>query len=170
MREFNFGSTSASTTTGLTVAGATSLNMLMPAAAPSANIEFLGHRVGQTANATSAQQRIQLCTQVAAFPTTAVSVTPRPVKVGDATASLLVGATTIAAGKVGINIGTEGAGAKSLCWDDAFNVLNGFLRIYTPDDRDSIPAGTSSAFALWFPTAPTTLTGWNWTSTYREFM
>jgi hypothetical protein len=168
MREFTFGSNSATTTTGLTVAGAISLNAAMPAAAPQFNIEFLRHWVGQTANATSAQQRIQLCTQVAAFPTTAVSVTPRSLKLQDATVSSLAGATTIAAGKCGINVGTEGAGAKTLVWDDVFNVLNGFLKVPTPAETEIIPAGTSSSMNLWFPTAPATLTGWNWGQNYRE--
>ena len=50
MREFTFGSNAATTTTGLTVVGATTLNALKPAAGPSVNIEFLRHWVGQTAN------------------------------------------------------------------------------------------------------------------------
>jgi hypothetical protein len=65
----------ATTTTGITVIGANTLNFLNPASAPSINVEYLRHWVGQAANATSAQQRIELVTQVTAFPTL-VGATP----------------------------------------------------------------------------------------------
>jgi len=168
MREFSVASSSATTTTGLTVAGATSLVMSIPAAAPGFNIEFLRHWAGQAANATSAQQRIQLAVAVTAFPTTAVSVTPTSLKRQDATASSLVGATTIAAGKVGINIGTETGTKTPIIWDDVFNVLNGYLRVPTPAETEVFSAGETHGCVLWFPTAPTTVTGWNWGQNYRE--
>ncbi len=132
------------------------------------NIRFLRHWVGQCANATSAQERMGLWTQAAAQPTTAVSVTPRSLKLQDATVSVIAGATTIAAGKCGINIGTEGAGTRTLWWDENFNVLSGFLKVPTPTEYEEIPAGHASAATLWFPTAPATLTGWNWGQNYAE--
>jgi hypothetical protein len=167
MRAFTYGSNSATATTGLTVVGATSLNMGVPAAAPSANIELLRCWVGQAANATSAQQRIQLAQAVSAFPTTAVSVTPAKLALADPNVSVLAGATTIAAGKVGINVATE-TGSKTLIWDDTFNVLNGYLKVPTPPETEIFPAGLANGWTLWFPTAPTTLTGWNWGQNYRE--
>lgn len=166
MREFAFGSNAATTTTGLTVAGATTLNFLNPTAAPGMNIKFLRHWVGQAANATSAQQRIQLATQVTAFPTL-TSVTPRKLKLQDQI-SAIVGGTAGAAGTCGINASAEGAGAKTLWWDDTFNVLSGFLKVLTPDDFEVIPAAFASGVNLWFPTAPGTLTGWNWGQNYAE--
>lgn len=167
MREFAFGSNAATTTTGLTVAGATTLNFLNPSAAPNMNIKYLRHWAGQAANATSAQQRIQLATQVTAFPTL-TSVTPRKLKLADPNASVIAGGTAGAAGTCGINASAEGAGTKTLWWDDAFNVLSGFLKVLTPDDFEVVSAGSASGVNLWFPTAPTTLTGWNWGQNFAE--
>ena len=100
MREFTLGSNAATTTTGLAVAGATTLNFINPAAAPNMNIEYLRHWVAQAANATSAQQRIQLCSQVTAFPTL-TSATPAKLKRADPNVSVIVGNTTGADGHRG---------------------------------------------------------------------
>jgi len=169
MREFSISSQSATTTTGLSVAGATTLLFLNPAGAPNPNIEFLRFSVGQAANATSAQQRIQLVSQASVFPTL-VSATPRPLKLSDPNASVIAGGTAGAAGTCGINASAEGAGSKTprADIDDTFNVLNGYLFVPTPAETLIVPAGYTSGIGLWFPTAPTTLTGWNWTGTFRE--
>lgn len=144
-----------------------SLTQIMPVAAPGANIEILRNWISQAANATSAQQRVEITTQVAAFPTTAVSATPASLKRAQA-ASGITGATTIAAGKSGINVGTEGAGTKTSIFSDAFNVLNGYLWVPTPAETLIFPAGSLSAFVMQFPAAPTTLTGWSWGTNFRE--
>ncbi len=167
MREFTLTSNSATTTTGLTVVGATTLNFINPPAAPSVNIEYLRHWAGQTANATSAQQRIQLATQVTAFPTL-TSRAPVKLKFQDPNASTITGGTAGAQGTSGINASAEGAGTKTEVWDDVFNVLNGYLQVPTPPETYIIPAGSLSGVNLWFPTAPTTLTGWNWGQNIRE--
>jgi hypothetical protein len=167
MRQFIFGSNSATTTTGLTVAGATTLNFLNPPAGPNLDIGFIRHWAGQTSSLVSAQQRIQLATQVTAFPTL-TSVTPRKVQLADPNVSIITGNTTGAAGTCGVNASAEGAGAKTLWWDDTFNVLNGYLKVNTPDEVECIPAGFASGVNLWFPTAPTSLTGWNWGQSYAE--
>jgi hypothetical protein len=167
MRQFTFGSTAATTTTGLTVIGANTLNFLNPPASPSIDVAFLRHWVGQAANTTSAQQRIQLATQVTAFPTL-VSATPRHLQLADTTASVITGGTAGAAGTCGINATAEGAGTKTTWWDDVFNVLNGYLRVNTPDEVEVACAGFASGVGLWFPTAPGTLTGWNWGQNYSE--
>lgn len=167
MREFVFGSNAAAAATGLTVVGATTLNFLNPPAAPNVNIEYLRHWVAQAANATSAQQRIQLATQVSAFPTL-TAITPGKLKRNDPNASVIVGGTAGAAGTAGINASAEGAGAKTSWWDDTFNVLNGYLKVPTPPETELIPAGSTSGVNLWFPTAPATATGWNWGQVYRE--
>lgn len=166
MREFALGSNAATTTTGLTVAGATTLNFINPIAAPNVNIEYLRHWVGQTANATSAQQRIGLYSQVTAFPTL-TNVAPKKLKFYDAV-SVITGNTTGAAGTCGINASAEGGGAKTLIWDDAFNVLNGFLKVANPPETEIFPAGSASGCSFWFPTAPSTLSGWNWGQNFRE--
>ena len=167
MREFLFGSNAATTTTGLTVVGASTLNFLNPAAAPNVNIGYVRHWIGQTANVTSAQQRVQLATQVTAFPTL-TSVTPRKTKLSDPNASVIAGGTSGAAGTCGINASAEGAGTKTAMWDDAFNVVNGYLRVNVPQEQEVVPAGFASGGNLWFPTTPGTLTGWNWGQTYQE--
>src|SRR6266705_1092260 len=108
MREFSVGGD------GLTVVNAVvTLVFVNPPAAPSTNLEFLRMWASQQGSAVSAQQRIQVETQVTAFPTL-VSATPRALKHGDATASIISGGTTGAAGTGGINASAEGAGAKTV--------------------------------------------------------
>src|SRR5260221_230071 len=95
---------------GQTVLGASSLIFVNPPAAPNFNIEFLRFWIGQSANATSAQQRVQKKTQASVFPTL-VSATPAKLKKADPNPSVIVGGTAGAAGTAGINASAEGAGA-----------------------------------------------------------
>jgi hypothetical protein len=131
-----------------------------------ASLEILRVEVTQAANATSAQQRIQLVTQVTAFPTL-VSQAPVKTSTLDA-ASVITGGTAGAAGTSGINASAEGAGAKTIILNSAFNVLNGFLWVATPAETITMNAGAASGFGVHFPAAPTTLTGWNVYVTFRE--
>ena len=152
--------------------GANTLVFINPAAAPNVGIRILRCWASQAANATSAQQRVQLVRQVTAFPTL-VSATPRPLKSADTIASIIVGNTTGAAGTCGVNASAEGAGAKTVIVEDAFNVLNGYL--WTPSMNGSsnelleLPAGSASGFGLFLPIAPTTTTGWSFGVTFAEF-
>src|SRR5258705_12874077 len=84
-----------------TVGGTTTLIFVNPIASPNVNLEFLRFWVGQSANATSAQQRINLETQVTSFPTLTAS-TPVKLKFADAV-SVITGNTSGAAGQAGIN-------------------------------------------------------------------
>jgi hypothetical protein len=152
---------------GITVAGATTLVFVNSAGAPNPNLEFLRFWVGQSANATSAQQRIQLETQASAFPTLTAS-TPVKLKPSDPNASVITGATTGAAGTSGINASAEGAGTKTAVWDDAFNVLNGWLHVPTPAETRVMPAGLAQGLGLFFPVAPATLTNWAFGLVFRE--
>ena len=161
MREF---SVSAG---GQTVAGSTTLVFVNPAAAVNPNLEFLRFWVGQSANATSAQQRIQLETQASAFPTL-TSSTPTKLKVADPNASVITGGTSGAAGTSGVNASAEGAGTKTPVWDDAFNVLNGWLHVPTPAETRVMPAGFAQGLGLFFPVAPATLTNWAFGLVFRE--
>jgi hypothetical protein len=129
-------------------------------------IEILRCWVSQSANATSVQQRVQLNTQVTAFPTL-TSATPAKLKLSDP-ASGIVGGTAGAAGTAGINASAEGAGAKTVIWSDAFNVLNGWLWLPTPAETIILGAGAASGFGLHLPAAPATLTGWSFGVVYRE--
>ncbi len=150
-----------------TVVGTATLIFVNPPAAPNMNIEFLRFWVGQAANATSAQQRIQLDTQVTSFPTLTAS-TPTKLKPADPNVSVITGNTSGAAGQAGVNASAEGGGAKTAVWDDAFNVLNGWLHVPTPAETRIMPAGFASGQGLYFPVSPATLTGWAFGLVYRE--
>lgn len=132
-----------------------------------ASIEILRCWASQAANATSAQQRVQLSTQVTSFPTL-VSATPTATSVIDQ-ASKITGNTTGAAGTCGVNASAEGAGAKTVEAADSFNVLNGWLWVPTPPETILMSAGGLSGFGLHFPAAPTTLTSWSAGISYREW-
>lgn len=149
---------------GITVAGATTLVFLNPGT--TCSLEILRAWVSQSANNTSAQQRIQLVTQVTAFPTL-TAATPAKLKRGDAV-SAIVGGTAGAAGTAGINASAEGAGTKTVIFEDAFNVLNGWLWVPTPEERIILPASHASGLGLYFPVAPATLTNWAFGLTFRE--
>src|SRR3954470_11300380 len=93
---------------GLTVTGASTLVFINPPAAPNVNLSFMRHWIGQSQNATSAQQRVQLVTQVTSFPTL-TAATPSKLKFADSV-SVITGGTAGAAGTAGINASAEGAG------------------------------------------------------------
>lgn len=154
-REFSLGGD------GLTIANAVvTLVGFLPPAAPSVNYEILRMWASQSGSATSAQQRVEAVTQVTAYPTV-VTATPRPLKFGDPTASLLVGVGgALTAGKCGINASAEGAGAKTVMFGDTFNVLNGYLWVATPRESAVMPAGSASSFGLYLPAAAASLTNW----------
>lgn len=120
----------------------------------------------QSANATSAQQRVQTNFQASVFPTL-TSSTPAKKNTGDA-ASGIVGGTAGAAGTAGVNASAEGAGTKTVVLNDSFNVLNGYLLVFTPDEIDTVRAADSLGYGLHFPVAPATLTNWQFGLTYRE--
>lgn len=156
----------AVTDAGVTIAGATTLVFINPAAAPQVNLEFFRAWVGQSANATSAQQRVELETQVTAFPTL-TSATPNRLKRAGPI-SQITGGTAGAAGTAGTNASAEGAGAKTSVWEDAFNVLNGWLWVPTPPETIVMPAGSASGIGLFLPVAPSTLTNWAFGMVFGE--
>jgi hypothetical protein len=152
---------------GATLANqAVTLNFLTPPAAPILSFYFKRFGVGQSNNMASIQQRVQLNTQVTAFPTL-VSQTPAKLMNADG-ASLITGATTGAAGTCGVNASAEGAGAKTIIWPDAFNVVNGWLYVPTPDETIEMAAGSASGLGLHLPAAPGTLTNWVWGFSWKE--
>lgn len=154
MREFSVGGD------GLTIANAVvTLAFVNPPAAPNVNLEFMRMWASQQGSATSAQQRIEVETQVTAFPTL-VSATPRKLKFGDGTASVIAGGTAGAAGTSGINASAEGAGTKTVMFGDNFNILNGFLWVATPRETIVMPAGSASGLGLYLPAAAASLSNW----------
>lgn len=152
---------------GATVTGSTTLIFLNPKAAPNFNIECLRWWIGQSANATSAQQRVQINSQIVQFPTL-TAATPASLKRADPNASILVGSTTGAAGTAGVNSSADGTGTQTQILDDAFNVLNGWLNVPTPPETIVAPAGYASGIGMKFPAAPATLTAWVFGCHFRE--
>ena len=130
------------------------------------SLEFLRAWASQAANATSAQQRVQLSSQVTAFPTL-TAMTPAKTSLIDQV-SAITGGTAGAAGTAGVNASAEGAGAKKVILPDAFNVLNGYLWVPTPVETITMNASAASGLGLHFPAAPATLTSWNGGLCYRE--
>jgi hypothetical protein len=164
MREFSVSSG------GMTLAGATTMVFINPAAAPNPNLEFLRFWASQyNSTATSAEQRIQLETQATAFPTL-TSATPTKLKPSDPNASVITGGTAGAAGTAGINASAEGAGTKTTVWDDVFNVINGWLHIPSIQAGETrvMPAGFAQGLGLFLPVAPAVLTGWSAGMLFRE--
>lgn len=153
---------------GITLANqAVTLVFLNPAAAPNVGIRILRAWVSQSNGVTSVQQRVQLVTQVTAFPTL-VSFTPQKVKRNDAV-SVIAGGTAGAAGTCGINASAEGAGTKSIVVEDCFNNINGWLWVPTPNEVIELPAGSTSGFGLHLPVAASVLTNWAFGVTFSEF-
>lgn len=145
---------------GLTLANAAvTLVFINPAAAVSPPLFLLRIWTSQQGSATSGQQRVQAETQVTAFPTL-VSATPRSLKRSDTVASLIVGGTAGAAGTCGINASAEGAGSKTVMFEDNFNILNGYLWVPTPREQIELTASDASGFGLFLPAAAASLTNW----------
>lgn len=168
MREFVL-STFVSTL-GSTV-GSVTLLYLRASAAPSMNIEVLRWWVGQSANATSAQQRVQYGFRGTGFPTLN-SLTATALKMQDPNASVLISSTVgSTAGITGVNATAEtttGTATYGTGYNDDFNVLNGWLMVPTPPETMINPAGHGSGLALVFPTQPGTNTSWGFGCIYRE--
>ncbi len=124
-----------------------------------ASLELVRAWISQAANATSAQQRCQINSQVTAFPTLTSQAPEKTTELDGV--STIIGGTAGAAGTSGINASAEGAGAKTVLLPDAFNVLNGWLWVATPSETFLHSASLASGLGLHFPAAPTTLTSWN---------
>lgn len=161
MREFSISADN------ITVAGTTTLIFLNPPTAPNPNIEFLRFWAGQAGVTATAMQRIQLVTQVTAFPTL-TSATPVKLKPSDPNASVITGGTAGAAGTAGINASAEGAGTKTAVWSDVFNVLNGWLHVPTPAETRIMPAGFASGLGMYLVATPGSTAGWSFGEVFRE--
>lgn len=129
-----------------------------PAASPSVNLEILRAWLAQAGSTTSAQQRVQHTTQVSVYPTLAAA-TPAKLKRADGV-STIVSSTNGAPGTAGTNATAEGAGAKTVIFEDDFNVLNGYLWVPTPRETIVIPAGNNAGYAVYLPAAPSSTASW----------
>src|SRR3990167_3259107 len=93
---------------GITLANQPVTLVFLNPASPGVSIEILRCWIGQSANATSAQQRVQLVTRVTAFPTL-TSATPAKTKITDPVSGI-VGGTAGAAGGGGGGAPARGGG------------------------------------------------------------
>lgn len=146
------------TAAGITVANLT-LTFVNPIAAPNSDLIFKRFWIGQSNNMASAQQRVQLSTQVTPFPSTLTSATPTKLYNSDG-ASVITGGTAGAAGTSGINAVSEGSGTKTVFWADTFNVVNGWLFVALPEETVKMGSGSANGLGLVMPIAPATLTNW----------
>ena len=128
-------------------------------------IDVLRCWMGQDSTETNEQQRVDLITQVTAFPTV-TSVEPAPHLFG--APSRIVGATDGAVGTCGIDSTDDGAGSQTLILPDSFNNLLGWLWVATPEERSIIRAAEASGFGLKLATGPTPTTGWTLGVTERD--
>src|SRR2546428_13926227 len=110
------------------------------------SLEMLRCWASQSANATSAQQRVQTNTQVTAFPTL-TSTTPGKLKLSDP-ASVITGATNGAAGTAGTHARPPGAGTKTGLPKDASNLLKRHSWGPTPPETIGLEAPSSSRVGL----------------------
>ena len=152
------------TGSNITIAAASTLVAVNPGV--TRGLEFLRAWVGQDANATSAQELIEILTKATAF-STLTAATPAKLKTSDPV-SAITGGTAGAAGTAGIDASAEGAGATTIIWPDAFNVLNGWLWVPTPKEVITFPPSSSLACSLKFKAAPATLTSWTFGMIYAE--
>lgn len=125
----------------VSVSGA--ITLVQVKAGSAVSIELLRAWVSQSGSTTSAMQRIRILRKSAAA--TVTSFTPVRLS-GGATADSAGG--TSATGTNASNEGTDG----DVLVPDAFNVLNGWLWLPTPEER--IIAAPGTILALVFPAAP----------------
>lgn len=121
------------------------------------NIRILRTWCSQGTSETSEQLGIQLALQASAFGTY-TAATPRAHVVGGA-ASGIAGGTAGAAATAGVDASANAAGTKTEIIADAFNNLNGWLWVPTPEERIIVPVdtavvlamiGTASVLANWY--------------------
>lgn len=151
------------TADNITVSAAQTLAFIRPNTTRS--IEILRVEVSNSGSATSTQARVQLVTQVSAFPTL---TSKAPVALNEGDTSTISGGTSGAAGTSGINASGEGAGAKTVLYAAAFNAPIGWAWVAGPDDKIVLSASSSSGFGVYIPATPTTTSGWHCTVIFRE--
>lgn len=120
--------------------------------------------VSQYGTSTSQQLGVRWGLKASAFGTF-TAATPSPVALGTV-ASAITGSTTNAASSAGVDASANGAGTLTVLAQDAFNNLNGYLWVPTPEER--ILVGPDLTFVLQLQGTPTTLTGWNAVVTFQE--
>lgn len=119
---------------------------------------------GQTSTTTSAQLSVRWGLKASAFGTF-TSTTPAPTAIGTV-ASAITGSTSNAASSAGTDASANGAGTLTVLGQEAFNNLNGWLWVPTPEER--IIVGPDLTFVLQLQGTPSALTGWSADLTFME--
>lgn len=174
---WSFGAQAATTlTNAVTATIGTTLSGIYPAATtPAFSLKFLRHWIGQSGSATSAQQTVALWSfrPQTAQATLGTAQNPVPVQQQNTTTCSVSGSTTLAAAKCGIGSSgvteqTVGTGQIVYLWNDAFNVLNGYLKVNTPDECEVFAVGATNYARLCLLTTPSPTTGWSWGQVFTE--
>ena len=127
-------------------------------------IRLLRAWCSQGSSETSDQLGVQIAQQASAFGTY-TSTTPSPHVPGGA-ASGITGSTNGSAAGAGTDASANAAGTKTTIVSDAFNNLNGWLWVPTPEERIIVPVDTAVVLAL--IGTPGALANWHAGITYEE--
>jgi tripartite-type tricarboxylate transporter receptor subunit TctC len=127
-------------------------------------LQILRMSCGQTSSTTSAQLSVRWGLKASAFGTF-TSTTPAPTAIGTV-ASAITGSTSNAASSAGTDSSANGAGTLTVLGQEAFNNLNGWLWVPTPEER--IWIGPDLTFVLQLQGTPSALSGWNASLTFQE--
>ena len=124
------------------------------------SVVVLRARVSQNSGTASAMQDVAIGTSTGAA--TVSSATPTPHDI-DGAAAKAVGGTSA----TGVNASGEGTGQTDII-RDSFNVLSGWERIFTPEERIEVPGGGGTFLYLRLPVAPGGATTFNADLTFGE--
>lgn len=132
-------------------------------------IEILRLEITQSGSTTSAMIRGEKFTRDTAGTLTMTAVTPSNMVQGGA-AGGLTGNTAPAggAGRIGGNSSADSGGTYTQRRPFAFNNLNGYLWVPTPEERLIVPPAT--VWGVRLLATPGTTTGWNIALDYRELV
>lgn len=114
------------------------------------SLMILRMKVSQSSSTTSAMQDVAAGTSTGAATVTSATATPHDI---DGAAAKAVGGTTA----TGVNASGEGSGQTNIL-RESFNVLNGWEKIFTPEERIEVAGGGSEFFFLRFPSSPSSTT------------
>ena len=129
------------------VSGAITLIQVKPGVS---SVVVLRAKVTQNSSTSSAQQDVAIGTSTGAA--TVTSATPAPHDLDGAAAKAVGGASA-----TGINASVEGASQTDIL-RDSFNILTGWEKIFTPEERIEVPGGGGTFLYLRFPAAPSATT------------
>ena len=127
-------------------------------------LQILSMSCGQHGTSASQNLGIRWGLKASAFGTF-TSTTPAPTIPG-VVASAITGSTSNAASSSGTDSSANGAGTLTVLGQEGFNNLNGWFKIWVPEERPII--GIDQSFVLALVGTPTTLTNWEAMLTYLE--